>query len=46
MILVDPGQPCGRVFAARRNPEFLRAEEQITGIFLDRGVLSRGGAAH
>ena len=31
---------------ARRDPEFLQAEEEITEIFLDRGVLSRGGAAH
>ena len=30
-----------RGLTARRDPAFLRAEEEITGIFLDRGVLSR-----
>ena len=44
VLTIDLPRPRG--LAARRNPEFLRAEEQITGIFLDRGVLSRGGTAH
>jgi len=33
--------PRPRGLAARRDPGFLAAEEEITGIFLDRGVLSR-----
>jgi NitT/TauT family transport system ATP-binding protein len=34
--------PRPRGLAARRDAAFLAAEEEITGIFLDRGVLSRG----
>jgi NitT/TauT family transport system ATP-binding protein len=30
---------------ARRDPDFLRISEEITGIFLARGVLSRGPVA-
>ncbi|MBS0562586.1 MAG: ABC transporter ATP-binding protein [Proteobacteria bacterium] len=38
------GLPRPRGLGARRAPEFLRAEEAITSIFLERGVLSRADA--
>jgi NitT/TauT family transport system ATP-binding protein len=41
VLTVDLPRPRG--LAARRDPAFLAAEEAITTIFLDRGVLSRGG---
>jgi NitT/TauT family transport system ATP-binding protein len=44
VLTVDLPRPRG--LGARRDPAFLRAEEEMTGIFLDRGVLSRGGTAH
>jgi NitT/TauT family transport system ATP-binding protein len=44
ILTIDMPRPRG--LAARRSPEFLAAEEAITRIFLDRGVLSRGDAAH
>ena len=40
ILNVDLPRPRG--LAARRDPAFLAAEETITGIFLERGVLSRG----
>jgi NitT/TauT family transport system ATP-binding protein len=40
ILKVDLPRPRG--LAARRDPAFLAAEETITGIFLERGVLSRG----
>jgi NitT/TauT family transport system ATP-binding protein len=42
--ILDIDLPRPRGLAARRHPEFLRREEEITEIFLSRGVL-RGGAA-
>ena len=39
VLNVDLARPRG--LTARRDPAFLQAEEEITGIFLDRGVLSR-----
>jgi NitT/TauT family transport system ATP-binding protein len=39
--VLEIGIPRPRGLAARRDPVFLAAEEEITGIFLDRGVLSR-----
>jgi NitT/TauT family transport system ATP-binding protein len=36
--------PRPRGLAARRDPKFLDAEEEITNIFLSRGVLTRGAA--
>ena len=44
VLPIDLSRPRG--LAARRDPAFLQAEETITSIFLDRGVLSRGGTAH
>jgi NitT/TauT family transport system ATP-binding protein len=44
VLNIDLPRPRG--LAARRDPEFLRAEEAITAIFLARGVLSRAGPAH
>ena len=40
ILQVDLPRPRG--LAARRDTVFLAAEEEITGIFLERGVLSRG----
>jgi len=40
--VLDIGLPRPRGLGARRDPAFLAAEEAITGIFLERGVLSRG----
>ena len=40
VLPIEIARPRG--LAARRDPAFLAAEEEITGIFLDRGVLSRG----
>jgi NitT/TauT family transport system ATP-binding protein len=40
--VLEIGLPRPRGLAARRDPVFLAAEEAITGIFLERGVLSRG----
>jgi NitT/TauT family transport system ATP-binding protein len=37
--ILQVGLPRPRGLAARRDPAFLAAEEEITGIFLDRGVL-------
>jgi len=42
LLTVELPRPRG--LAARRAPEFLRAEEAITAIFLERGVLSRADA--
>jgi NitT/TauT family transport system ATP-binding protein len=39
---VDMARPRG--LGARRDPNFLRLEEEITGIFLSRGVLHSGAA--
>jgi NitT/TauT family transport system ATP-binding protein len=38
--VLEVGLPRPRGLAARRDAVFLAAEEEITGIFLDRGVLS------
>ncbi len=40
--ILDIRLPRPRGLSARREPAFLEAEEAITGIFLERGVLSRG----
>ena len=40
--ILDIALPRPRGLAARRDPAFLAAEEAITAIFLERGVLSRG----
>jgi NitT/TauT family transport system ATP-binding protein len=40
--VLEVGLPRPRGLAARRHPVFLAAEEAITGIFLERGVLTRG----
>ena len=42
VLTIDIARPRG--LAARRDPGFLRAEEEITGLFLERGVLTRGPA--
>jgi NitT/TauT family transport system ATP-binding protein len=42
--IVTADLPRPRGLAARRDPKFLDAEEEITGIFLSRGVLTRGAA--
>ncbi len=42
IIKIDMERPRG--LRARRDPEFLRIEEEITEIFLSRGVLSRAAA--
>ena len=42
VLTVDIPRPRG--LAARRDPAFLRAEEEITALFLERGVLSKGAA--
>ncbi|MDR3529746.1 MAG: ABC transporter ATP-binding protein [Rhodopila sp.] len=39
--ILDIDIPRPRGLAARRNPRFLEAEESITALFLERGVLSR-----
>jgi NitT/TauT family transport system ATP-binding protein len=42
--VLDIAMPRTRGLAARRDPEFLRREEEITEIFLSRGVLQRSAA--
>lgn len=42
VLAIDIARPRG--LTARRHPDFLRAEEEITGLFLERGVLTRGPA--
>ncbi len=42
VLSIDIARPRG--LAARRDLGFLRAEEEITGLFLERGVLTRGPA--